>query len=116
MSLNENEGFMGDADREGHSSSRNSESSSHQGQLRASVSQSRVDVARVISNHVMHQINESRHGHDVSRTDNGVKRIESVRLDVLGGGLDFLSLSYFSLCGEDDFYGTSLIEICLNND
>lgn len=76
MSLHEtSEGFMDDTDPESVSSGRNS--STHQGQLRASVSQSRVDVARVIGNHFINQMNESRYG---SRSDTPVKRIESVRV------------------------------------
>lgn len=76
MSLHEtSEGFMDDTDPE--SVSRNSSSSGHQGQLRASVSQSRVDVARVIGNHFINQMNESRYG---SKSDSHVKRIESVRV------------------------------------
>lgn len=77
MSVQENKGFVDDPDSETLSSGRNSTSSSHQGQLRASVSQSRVDVARAIGNHFIDQMNESRYG---SSSDTGVKRIESVRL------------------------------------
>jgi hypothetical protein len=77
MSLHDNEDFMDDADPETLSSGRNSTSSSHQGHLRASVSQSRVDVARAIGNHFIDQMNESRYG---SSSDTSVKRIESVRL------------------------------------
>ena len=82
MSLND--GFMDEADSEALSSGRNSASSSHQGQLRASVSQSRVDVARVIGNHFIEQMNESRYG---SRSDASVKRIESVRFSFLSNKL-----------------------------
>lgn len=78
MSLHEiSESIMDDTDPESVSSGRNSGSSTHQGQLRASVSQSRVDVARVIGNHFINQMNESRYG---SRSDTPVKRIESVRV------------------------------------
>lgn len=99
MSLNENDGLIDDGS---HSSSRNSPSSSHHGQLRASVSQSRVDVARAIGNHVLNHMNESINGQDGSRIESSVKRIESVRSCCSGScepkSSIHIDLSYIILC------------------